>query len=454
MRPFQLVSLVAALPIVAAEPFRIEVVDRENGWPVPLVELRTTHDAMFVTDNSGLVAIDAPELMEREVYFHVKSHGYGVKPDGFGYRGVRVTPTPGGTFRVEVDRGMVAKRLGRLTGAGRFAEAEKLGEMAPSAETGVFGCDSIQVARHRDRLFWFWGDTNVARYPLGVFHMTGASTDLAPLTSFQPPLAMNYEYYQDKDGHPAALANFPGAGPTWLGGIFSLPASDGTFRLVASYAKIRNYLEEYETGLCVWDDGRERFEIQKVLWNADRDGAKKINAPLGHPFLYQHPGEDEFLYYGDPFPVLRMPPTFEGWSEPENWERIAPLASLRSAEDDSEVIPHRGSVTWNPFRKRWISIFTQTSGKPSALGEIWYAEAQSPLGPWGPTVKVLTHDNYTFYNPRIHSELTDPDASFIVFEGTYTAEFANRAVPTPKYNYNQILYRLDLDDPALVPARE
>ena len=40
----------------------------------------------------------------------------------------------------------------------------------------------------------------------------------------------------------------------------------------------------------------------------------------------------------------------------------------------------------------------------------------------------------------------------IVFEGTYTVEFADRARPTPKFNYNQILYRLDLDDPRLAGA--
>ena len=46
-------------------------------------------------------------------------------------------------------------------------------------------------------------------------------------------------------------------------------------------------------------------------------------------------------------------------------------------------------------------------------------------------------------------DLTAPEAGFLLFEGTYTAEFANHAQPTPRYNYNQILYRLDLDDPKL-----
>ncbi|HEY1121555.1 MAG TPA: hypothetical protein VGE67_08130, partial [Haloferula sp.] len=151
---------------------------------------------------------------------------------------------------------------------------------------------------------------------------------------------------------------------------------------------------------------------------------------------------------------MRCPATFEGWERRETWEKVIAPPSPRSAEDGSEVKPHRGSATWNPFRKRWVTIFTQVQGKPSPFGEIWYAEASSPMGPWGKAVKVLTHDNYTFYNPRIHPELTPADASFIVFEGTYTAEFANHAEKTPRYNYNQILYRLDLDDPKLAPARE
>src|SRR5687768_10577320 len=45
-----LVRLAAAEQLTA--PCRIEVVDKESRWPVPLVELRTTHQARFVTDNA------------------------------------------------------------------------------------------------------------------------------------------------------------------------------------------------------------------------------------------------------------------------------------------------------------------------------------------------------------------------------------------------------------------
>ena len=61
-------------------------------------------------------------------------------------------------------------------------------------------------------------------------------------------------------------------------------------------------------------------------------------------------------------------------------------------------------------------------------------------------LRVLSHDNYTFYNPRLHPEFTPEGSPILLFEGTYTAEFAVRPTPTPRHNYNQMLYRLDLDD--------
>ena len=70
---------------LAVEPCRIEIIDKENGWPVPLVELTSTHETRHVSDNLGLIAIDDPDLLGREVWFHLKGHGYGVSKDGFDY---------------------------------------------------------------------------------------------------------------------------------------------------------------------------------------------------------------------------------------------------------------------------------------------------------------------------------------------------------------------------------
>jgi len=63
---------------LAVEPCRIEVIVSANHWPVPLIELRTTHNVRFVTDNAGVVAFDLPELMDTETWLFVEGHGYSV----------------------------------------------------------------------------------------------------------------------------------------------------------------------------------------------------------------------------------------------------------------------------------------------------------------------------------------------------------------------------------------
>jgi hypothetical protein len=132
---------------------------------------------------------------------------------------------------------------------------------------------------------------------------------------------------------------------------------------------------------------------------------------------------------------------------------LNPQKTLPSSIDRTAIKPASGSIAWNQFRRRWVTVFLQGLGLFSMSGEIWYAEAASPYGPWGPAVKILSHKNYTFYNPRIHPEFTAEDSPVLLFEGTYTQAFANLPEPTPRYDYNQILYRLDLDDPKLAPAR-
>lgn len=454
MAGMKTILLLAALLLVpAVDPCRIEIVEQGTGWPVPLVELRTTNQVRFVTDNAGVIAFDLPELMGRETWFDVIGHGYEAAPDGFGFKGVRLTPEPGRTLKVEVRRTILAKRLGRSTGVGLFAESQKLGRELDWKDSGIVGCDSVQNAVHRGKLFWAWGDTALARYPLGIFDMTSATTPVQPLASFQPPLKLKLDYFTDEKGVPRGIAKMPGAGPTWVSAYVSLPDKTGAARLCGTFIKVRNHLEAYESGLCVWNDADSRFELLKTLWKKSDASPKQTPAPDGHPSFWKDAGGKEWVLFGNPLPALRCPATFEAWQDASTWEVLQPQESLKSAADGKPVKLHSGSIAWNGFRKRWVTVFMQTFGKPSAFGELWYAEADSPLGPWGPAVKILTHDNYTFYNPRLHPEFTAADSPVLIFEGSYTREFADKPHPTPKYDYTQILYRLDLDDPALKPAQ-
>ena len=53
-----LLVLVGTLSARADEAFRITILDAENDWPVPLVELRTVHHQRFLSDNAGVIADD------------------------------------------------------------------------------------------------------------------------------------------------------------------------------------------------------------------------------------------------------------------------------------------------------------------------------------------------------------------------------------------------------------
>ena len=437
---------------MARAGFRITVVDEENGWPVPLVELRTVDHQRFVSDNAGVIAITNPDLMNREVWFLVKGHGYEVSQDGFGYRGVRLKPSPGGKSLIRVKRRWPGKRLGRLTGAGLLAESQKLGDFPEWKESGVVGCDSVLMGRHNKKLVWAWGDTMVAKYPLGLFHATSATTSLRPVQEWKPPILLHFDYLRDDKGGVRNVAQMPGEGPTWLGGLVSLPAQGGNRKLVATYVKIRNHLTVYEAGLCVWNAGLGQFQQHKVLWNEGKNGGKAPVMPSGHPIQIEEKGRLYHLF-GNPFPEVKIEATFEAWEDPTKWQHLKPQGEVLTREG-SKIKVHRGSIAWNEYLKKWVAIFTRMKGEKSLLGEIWFAWSDSPFGIWEDARLIVEHDNYTFYNPRIHPELVGEKSSFLLFEGTYTSEFANRPEPTPRYNYNQVLYRLDLDDEMFRPDPE
>ena len=85
----------------------------------------------------------------------------------------------------------------------------------------------------------------------------------------------------------------------------------------------------------------------------------------------------------------------------------------------------------------------------SPLGEIWYSESDRLTGPWRYARKIVTHDKYSFYNPKQHPMFDKQNGRIIFFEGTYVTTFSGNKHPTPRYDYNQLMYRLDLGDPRM-----
>lgn len=494
-----LLAYVVAVPCVAAEPyFVIRVVDEATGRGVPLVELKTVNEIRLVTDSNGIVAFHEPGLMDRDVFFHVSSHGYEFPKDGFGFAGKSLKTTPGGKATLKLRRINVAERLYRITGGGIYRDSLLAGEAVPfrmpSLNADVLGSDSVLNAVHRGRIYWFWGDTNRPGYPLGNFHAPGATSELPDGERFDPDLGIELNYFTGADGFAKETAKMPGSGPTWIEALVSWKEPAGE-RMFAAYGKVKPPLTIYERGLAEWDDELKSFR-QVAVFPPDAP-----LVPTGHTFLRTTNGV-EHVYFAAPYPLLRVratseelrdPSRYESYSclksgsrlsHPEldrdgtgrarySWKRDAPLvgpeeqrklvtggtlkaeeALLRLADRDTgkPVSAHRGSVYWNDYRKRWVMIAVQSLGT-SVLGEVWYSEADTPEGPWAYAVKVVTHDRYSFYNPKQHPMFDRREGRIIYFEGTYTRTFSGNPEATPRYDYNQLLYRLDLTDARLaLPA--
>jgi hypothetical protein len=99
-----------------------------------------------------------------------------------------------------------------------------------------------------------------------------------------------------------------------------------------------------------------------------------------------------------------------------------------------------------------VLICVEVMGKPSNLGEVWYAEADEPEGPWKYARKIVTHDRYSFYNPKHHPFFDQEGGRVIYFEGLATT-FSR---PTGRRRRGMITTRyvsLGLKDPRLkLPA--
>ncbi len=484
----------------AGKPFTIEVVDDRTGRGVPLVELRTVNGILLVTDSNGLAAFDEPGLTDQTVFFHVRSHGYELPKDGFGYRGRALDVRAGGSARIAINRLNVAERLYRVTGAGIYRDTVLAGREPPIAQpllnARVFGSDSVVNALYRGKLHWFWGDTNRPAYPLGNFHVPGATSPLPADGGLDPEVGVNLDYFVGPDGFARPTAALPGEGPTWIFGLVVLRDPIGLERMFATYVKVRPPMEVYEHGLVEFDGEKQRFEKVATF---PKDASVY---PDGQAFLNKEDSGEEYVYFATPYPLLRVKADAESLAHLDRYEAFTCLVAgsrlkerridrderglpvyawrvdtppvspqeqsrlvragvlkpeetllpLQDVETGKAVVGHAGSLSWNEHRKRWVMIAVEVGGS-SFLGEVWYAEAEKPLGPWVYARKVVTHDRYSFYNPKQHPYFAKANGRVIFFEGTYAQTFSGNPEATPRYDYNQVMYKLDLDDPRLnLPA--
>ncbi|MCY2951773.1 MAG: hypothetical protein NTU53_07315 [Planctomycetota bacterium] len=492
------ILLASATSAAQNKYFQITVVDEQTGRGVPLVELETVNNIRYYSDSNGIIAFDEPGLMNQDVFFNIRSHGYEFPKDGFGFHGTRLHPLPGASAQLKIKRINIAQRLYRITGHGIYADTVRLGLRTPTQNPllngQVLGQDSVQSILYRQKLYWFWGDTNTPGYPLGQFAMSGATSLLPGKGALDPALGVDLTYFVDQNGFSRKMAPMKADGPVWIDGLLLIPDDTAQERLLAHYSRMKNLATMLEHGLMLFNDQTQTFDKYKEF-----DLAQQWRCPRGHPIRVNDNAHDFFLF-PTPYPTVRVKAHINSITDPASYEaftcltpgskydkhnphvdrtpdgrlvyawkpntdptaqkeereliaadKITPAEAhfqLRDIDTNKEVDMHGASVYWNQYRKRWIMIGVQIMGS-SVLGEVWFAEADSPTGPWTFARKIVTHDKYTFYNPKQHPFFDQDAGRVIFFEGTYCNTFSGNPFQTPRYDYNQIMYRLDLDDPRL-----
>lgn len=483
--------------------FVIKVVDSETGRGIPLVELRTVNALRFVTDSAGVVAFREVGLMGQDVFFEVKSHGYEEPPpDGFGCRGVTLKVQPGSSAVIKLKRINIAERLYRVTGEGIYHDSLVAGLpvplKSPVLNGKVLGQDTVFMTEYRGRFFWLWGDTNKPSHPLGNFWTTCATSLKPGSGGLAPSVGVELMYFTDESGFAKPMCRIPGARIVWMAGLVVVPDDTGKPRLIAKYAVMEGLAEAKEQGLAIFNDEKELFEPFLQF------GRDTRIIPDGQAYRPPSGPEREYVYFCAP-PTIRVKAHLSAFKEPSRYEAFtclepgsrfegastrlerdaagrlvwawkvntSPLSEtqwdelvkagkvkpeeawnrLIDANSGRRIRHHWSTLAWNAYRKRWIKLINEEYGETSYLGEIWYSEADRPEGPWTKAVKVVTHNRYTFYNVCHHPEFDESGGRFIYFEGSYCNTFSGNEDRTPRYDYNQIMYRLDLADPRLAVLR-
>jgi hypothetical protein len=466
--------------------FGVRAIDRLTRRGVPLVFVKTAEES-FVTDSQGFVADCRGDHAGKLVTFEATSDGYSLANGS-----ATLQVTPGQVDVIEIDRQNIAGRLYRVTGEGIYRDSQLLGLTTPLAEPVINGLVMGQSLAGEQlfhgAVFWAWNSTFGPAHPLDNMRVSAAQSVLPGQTgALDPQIGVDVQYFVGADGVAKAAIDdlAPTSTPIELTSLLSVSAVGETERLFAAYAKLAADSTVTARGLAEYNASRQLF-VPTGLAYAPDDAIR----PDGQPILFRQGGVDQF-YFTAPVRIaatakaITTPALYEAWTaiEPATaqnvlraadgsaayaWRAGAPLttgAALAAAGlgkdqslDDHVTDPATGlhigilsaAGAWNARRGRFVRIAEQMGGAPSAGGEIWYLEGDTPMGPWVYARQIVTHNGYSFSNPWIHAELGHGGDPVVLFEGTYSKRFeVDKTLITPRYDKNQIMYGLDVDDQRL-----
>jgi hypothetical protein len=416
-------------------------------------------------------------------------------------------PRAGGSAKLKIKRLNIAERLYRITGQGIYRDTVLLGRKPPIEQpllnAEVTGQDGILNAIYKGKLYWLYGDTGRLAYALGNFSMSGATTELPQ--KIDPSVGLDLHYFAGKDGFARSMSPIGGEGVVWLSGLVVLADTAGHQRMAAYFQRRRGLGAVLENGFVIYNDQTDIFEKLKEM------PLEPPIIPQGYPTRIKQSDGSEYIYFTAPYPALRVKAdwqsytnlaTYESYTclKPHTrcesaeqaqldrdangkllweWKRDTPplnpkvqedlIAAGKMKRDESPfrlqdvdagkpILLNNCSCFWNDYRKRYIMIASESFGA-TMLGEVWYSESDHPEGPWTAARKIITHANkkgdaHDFYNPTQHPFFDQQGGRVIYLEGSYVNTFSGNPHPTPYYEYNQIMYRLDLADARLKISRQ
>lgn len=433
----------------------LQVLDASTGRGIALVEVCAMSNVCLWSDSNGIVAFEEPGWEGRDVFLRIQSHGYEHRKDFFGVPGLTVRFAAGGKTVTRMQRTMIAERLYRMTGEGIYRDSQIAAVKAPIAQpvwnASVAGLDTVMHAVYRGRMFWLFGDTENMGASLGNLATTIATSLLPGRGGLDPQAGVNLSYVS-RDGFVKPVAAIEGPGLKWMFALMTVRGADGSEKLLARYDRMKSLETAHDSGIAEFDDVKQQFTMVRSFGPAPK------LAPYGRAARVSVGGK-EYFYFSAPraTPVVRVEATREKVMDAGAYEALEcggercawvrggePRAGFfADVETGARIEASVMSVNWNAYRRRWIAILQKN------VGEVWVAEAESPAGPWGYAQKVIEHPGYTFYWPGQVAEFDSRDGRRIWIVGTYTKSFSPAQTATPRYDYNQIVYALNLDDQRL-----
>ena len=494
--PFLLLLFTARI-VTAATPYWVRIIDADTNRGVPLVQLSTSDSKYYWTDSNGVAVIEDSALQGREVAFNIHSDGYMFEQKVNGEPGATLHVQAGTHDELKIKNLNIAERLYRVTGANIYRDTVLAGLKPPIThplvDAGVTGQDTNIATVYNGKIFWCWGDTDGEPLPDGKKQFNGkttcATSELPGKGGLDPSVGVNLNYFTNSNGFVRGMVPIEARGLVWIEGLFTAKDKQGHARLLATYTRQEpgNAHQVAECGIVEFDDATGEFRVIAHL-------PVPLHHTSSHPFHVNVNGKD-YLYL---YPVQRVlndwksildagsyesytcmrpgakldmsSPQLErdasdqlvcGWEHNTEWidsDRERELVNrglidkahanfpLVDVDTGKPTDARPDCVFWSSYRKKWV-LLSKTGGM------VYYSEADQPTGPWLKAKAVLTQGPYRLYNVVEHPFFASDGGRVIYFEGTFTAKLSAAKVEVPDYNYNNLMYKLNVDDPRLKAAR-